>query len=113
MSSKVHAWRTPVIEPSVVKMSSLAAVTQTCGCACAAPPPKASAAEIDSRGSKLRSKTSTPAAPAPQRRCWGAISYLFREAEEEAAARSELRREHTYAGPAPDFVDVVEQVDDV
>src|SRR6202021_2550545 len=42
-----------------------------------------------------------------------AFSYLFREAEEEAAARSELRREHAYAGPVPDLVDGVEQVDDV
>src|SRR6266851_3330128 len=33
MSSKVQAWRTPVIEPSGAYSNSLVAVIQTCGCA--------------------------------------------------------------------------------
>src|SRR5580692_2403299 len=40
-------------------------------------------------------------------------SYLLRESEEEAAARAELRREYSDAGAIPDFVDRVEQVDDI
>jgi hypothetical protein len=49
MSSNVQACRIPVIEPSAAKISSLAAVTQTCGWTYAAPELKASAAEADSR----------------------------------------------------------------
>src|SRR6266478_2460477 len=39
MSSKVQLWRTPVIAPSGVKISSLFIVTQTWGCALAASAP--------------------------------------------------------------------------
>src|SRR5262249_3923182 len=44
MSSKVQAWRTPVIVPSGANTSSLFIVTQTCGCADAAVVAVASAA---------------------------------------------------------------------
>src|ERR1700682_1463305 len=40
-------------------------------------------------------------------------SKLLRNADEEAAARPELRREHADAGAIPDLVDLVEQVHDV
>src|ERR1700760_2329197 len=40
-------------------------------------------------------------------------SQLLRDAEIEAAARSELRRKHADAGAVADLVDGVEQIDDV
>src|SRR5580698_215556 len=40
-------------------------------------------------------------------------SDLFRNAEEETAPRTILRREHADAGSVPELVDGVEQVDDV
>src|ERR1700738_4798878 len=52
MSSKVQAWRTPVIEPSAAQISSLAAVIQTWGCASATLAPSASAPVNSSKASK-------------------------------------------------------------
>src|SRR5262245_66207149 len=54
MSSKVQAWRTPVIVPSGANTSSLFMVTQTCGCADAAVVALAAAANATAMEKKKR-----------------------------------------------------------
>src|ERR1700730_7955683 len=59
MSSKVQAWRTPVIEPSGAYSNSLVAVIQTCGCACAVLAPSPVPPASSSRPSSARIKIFT------------------------------------------------------
>src|ERR1700730_15419481 len=63
--------------------------------------------------SKVRSPMSPEISGPTGARRGRVASQLLRNADKEAAARAELRREHADARAIPDLVDLVEQVHDI